>query len=239
MKKIVIVSFLLVSIHFLFAQGTQNQIIQNQTYNSLRDGVSNFDYVYKTAPETPGISGSPYLFDTWSEAVMYLKDQNMEYRVKAIKYDILTNRFEFNYPQEIKVLNGSKVQSFEILNGISGKTEPYSSCDDVIKGEKLTGFCRTLTADGPLKLVVRKSAYLMNPTYNATLMVGNKDKEIIITDEYYLSKGDKSKRIKDKGDIKTFFKDLNFDLGEYKKVGLKDVDKLVELVNHCNQSEKG
>jgi len=236
MKRTIIVFLFLAVIYFSHGQGTQNLIIQNQSFNSLKDGVGNYDYIYKTAPETPGVNGSPYLFDTWSEAVMHLKEQDNEYHVKAIKYDILANKFEFNYAPEIKVLNGSRVERFEIVNNVSGKNESYLNCAEVIKGEKLTGFCRLLV-EGDVDLIIRKKAIMMNPTYNSTLMVGNKDKEIIIEDEYYLSTAEMSKQIKDKGDIKNFFKTLNFDLGEYKKISAKDTDKVIELVNHYNQSK--
>jgi len=237
MRKLVFIFFVLLYAHFTFGQGTANLIMQNQNFNSLKDGVGNFDYVYKIAPRPPDVNGSPYLFDTWNEAVIKIKDNDNEYRVPSIKYDILGNKFEFNYDTDIKVLNGSKVQRFEVLNANSIKKEAYVSCDEVIKTEKLSGFCQVLT-EGAVDLITRKSAYVMNPTYNATLMVGNKDKEIIITDEYYLSDDRTTQRVKDKGDIKSFFKDLDFDPKNYKKSSIKDLPQLVEVINNYNQSVK-
>jgi hypothetical protein len=239
MKNKAALSLLLIifTLHFSKAQETAKYITQRNNFNNLSDGVGYYDYIYKTPPEIPGVNGSPYLFDKWSEATIQVKDNDNEYHVKAVKYDVLNNRLEFNYDPEIKVLNGSKVNRFDILNNLSGKTESYVNCSEVIKSEKLIGFCKVL-AEGKLNLVVRKTAIMKNPTYNATLMVGTKEKEIIMTDEYYLSDNQITQKVKSKGDVKGFFKKLDFNISEYKKASPKDSVELIRLVNHYNQTFK-
>ncbi len=218
-----------------YSQDTGNYINQVNNYNILSDGVGQFDYVYKKAQETNTVGGNRYLKENENPGIVYLKDQNKAYRLSALNYDVYKDLIEVNLNGEVKVFSGTRVDELVILNGNSGVKDSLVRCNKLMSGQKMLGFCQIMN-DGPIVLVKHAKASLNQASYNTALMVGDKERKIIVSEEYYLGKAGSYNLVKTKSDIKSFAKSQGKEVAGYKqKINVKNEDSLLNFVHYLNQ----
>lgn len=214
-----------------------NYVNQNNNYNILKNGVSQFDYVYTKQSTPPSLNGSPYLLENWSLGAFQMKGK--VYDMSAIQYNVLEDKLEFKFEDGIRVINGYKVESFKIYNNKIGKEDSYVRCTSLTK-VNLIGFCQALS-EGQVMLLKHPEAFIKTGNYNTALMVGEKDETIVHKVQYFLIAPEFSKPIKYKKDVIDFFAQLGFDAKKFiksEKLDVKEEADLLKLVNYYNLSVK-
>jgi hypothetical protein len=234
MKNIFLLAIVLI-VKLVNAQDTGNYINQVNNYHILSDGVGQFDYVYKKQQETSSVGGNRYLKEKENPAVVYLKDQSRAYKLSALNYDVYKDLIELNLNGEVKVLSGTRVDELVILNSDSGKKDSLVRCNKLMSGQKMLGFCQIMN-EGPVMLVKRAKASLNQASYNTALMVGDKERKIIVSEEYYLGRAGSYNVVKTKGDVKSFARSQGREWSAYKqKINVKNENSLLNFVKYLNQ----
>jgi hypothetical protein len=182
---------------FLFPFFVYSQSIPHPSIPQQLDPIVNnqFGQIRQIPLKPPGITGSVYLNDGWKIASLKLKTGTLsvaELTNVSVKLDLKTNTFELFVDPEIKVLSGSKVESFTWTDNLQN-AESYVNCDKfTLDDAKVIGFGRILSqaADG-LMLLEHSYVEFMQANYNVAMNVGSKDHKYVKKEKLYFVKNNK------------------------------------------------
>lgn len=231
MKKII--ALLLFSTPLLtLAQGarpTADPVVNNQ-----------FGYLTQVPPKPANVVGSVYLKENWKQTTLNLKKATLgTQQLVAInmKLDLKTNTFELQTDKDIKVLNGSAVESFVWMDDFQLKEEVYVNCDKFsFEGTKLQGFGRVLSQGEKLSLIQHQYLEIIQADYNMALDVGSKDHKVSKRDKLYFLK-DNALIPANKKSFQTLTADKKQEISQYvksEKLSLKDKQGLSAIVDYYN-----
>jgi hypothetical protein len=171
-------------------------VAKSQNDHQLDPVVNNqFGHIRQIPLKPPGTTGSVYLNDVWKTTSLKLKTGTLsvgELTNVSVKLDLKTNTFELFVDPEIKVLSGSKVESFTWTNDLQN-SESYVNCDRFTLDEsKVVGFGRILSQDADgLMLLEHSYVEFIQADYNIALNVGSKDHKYVRKEKLYFVKNNK------------------------------------------------
>ncbi|PZX56853.1 carboxypeptidase-like protein [Algoriphagus ratkowskyi] len=159
-------------------------------YNE-RPNFSGGNMIYGLAPQPAQVEGDDYLDSKWNTATLLLyKDQKLLEGYK-IRYNITSNTFELIAPEStlLTALPGLRIQNLVWVD--SARMVPryfVNGMDFLEEGTPISGFFEVLV-DGELPLMRRTMAIFKESNYNAALMVGNRNHQIVKRNIYYFLEG--------------------------------------------------
>jgi hypothetical protein len=243
MKKIFCSSVLLLtySVHSFGQAGLVNNNVKQALNQQTLSNFSQFDRIYTTPPADPDVVGSPYLWNEWREGVFLVKEIKKPYVTKAFKYDLLKNVFEFKFADTVKILSAEKVDEFVVHDPLSANKTKFVNLRTFNNKSSLEGFGAVLSDQEPIQLLKKYFIFVQKPTYNATLMVGDKNKNLLLESDYFLHRRDVGYTlVKKKSDLKKYFTSMGIDPGtnsNFKNLKFSDEQKLIELIVSLNSSK--
>jgi hypothetical protein len=189
--------FRILLIAFLIPFFAYPQSIPHPTIPQQLDPIVNnqFGQIRQIPLKPPGTTGSVYLNDGWKTASLKLKTGTLsigELTNVSVKLDLKTNTFELFVDPEIKVLSGSKVESFTWTDDLQTPVS-YVNCERfTLDDTKVVGFGRILSRDAD-GLILLEHSYIefMQANYNIAMNVGSKDHKYVKKEKLYFVKNNK------------------------------------------------
>lgn len=187
----------------------------------------------------PQTVGSYFYSESWQTATLYLLGNNAKLEDVPVRLNLKDNYFEIQHNQSVKVLQGSKVQSFE-WTLTDGSTETFVNAQQYrLQGTPSTGFFKILK-DGTYQLIELTTTEILQANYNVALDVGNKDHLITKHAKLFLAKEhqllevntNKKKLIKEFEEV--FQKDISVYVDQY-RINPKQLQDVYLLVTHLNK----
>lgn len=138
-------------------------------------------------PEPKKVEGNNYLDTKWNAAsILLYRDQQMLEGFR-VRYNIVSNMFELMEPENnlVSVMPGLRIQNIVWVDS-TYKVPRYfvNGMDFLDEGVPISGFFEVLV-EGELPLMRRTMAVLKESNYNAALMVGERNDQIIKRNYYY------------------------------------------------------
>jgi hypothetical protein len=149
----------------------------SNTLNNLSDpGGLAAKNLYGIPLEPGRVIGNTYLSTDWKMTTLLLYDGGKMIEAYPARYEIESDQFEIKTSSGVKVLNGTKVNSFVWVDSLTQFPHYFVNGKDLSNedGIALSGFFEVLT-EGSLSLLSKIKITVKDPTYNAQLDMGNRD----------------------------------------------------------------
>ncbi len=190
----------------------------------------------KKPPAT--VKGDYYLNDDWYTGTITLKT-GQTIKAYPLKYDIENDFIEIKTKEEIKILKGERITSYQWYNPSENRPVQYIKAHGyTLDGTPLLGFFKVLV-DDTLKLFSKTETRIKKASYVEGLDMGDRSDKIIKHEKFYLADGHyRLSEIKNKSDLLNVMvperaKDvLNFIKKE--KLKISEQKDLVAIVTYCN-----
>ncbi|OJJ17939.1 hypothetical protein BKI52_29215 [marine bacterium AO1-C] len=168
-----------------FTQGTLNELIP-------------FDNTVKQR------HGSNYLLKGWSKGKIRLKYKGKikEFSDLELRYDLANQHLEVKFNNgltnqtKVKVFNDQYLDGFEYRNAETKKMDYFEKCKKYKLNPPLYGFFKVLVKGKKIALFERLTSYVQKGNEFKTLGIGSPNERIIQKREFYVTKGDKTYKIK-------------------------------------------
>lgn len=192
------------------------------------------------AAEPSKVIGDSYLDSKWNTATLLLYKNQQLLEGYNVRYNVTANIFETIQPEgkSIIQIQGSKIQNLVWIDSTYSVPRYFVNGMDFLEDKiPISGFFEVLV-DGDLPLMRRTKIILKESNYNETLMVGNRDHELIKRDVYYYLKGKDLTEIPTKR--KFFYELFGEDAGSIKdfveanEMSLKDPNSLFQIFTYYN-----
>ncbi|MCB0492246.1 MAG: hypothetical protein KDC93_07505 [Cyclobacteriaceae bacterium] len=173
MKKEYVYIFMLM----FFCMETKGQMLSNVEAIESGGSLSQYNMIGKKRP-APEVFGNYYLFDNWVLADIHLEAGNFV-ADQNINLNALDGEIEIPYGDEVRTLNRTKIESFEVENRkfINGKYLDASTFKDtffeVIEEGAVEVYCQYYTDVRP-------------PTYVPGLAVGDQNYKVLIKQNHFV-----------------------------------------------------
>ena len=128
----------------------------------------------------PGVVGDSFLKNYFSDAAFLLFDQEQVVSGYQTKYDIQRDDFYLLQNRVVRVLEGSKVRNFVVIDSLSKARQQYIN-GRLLKdetGSPLSGFFEVLS-DGNMALLRKTEIEVKAPDFHPALNVGSKDHRVV------------------------------------------------------------
>lgn len=128
----------------------------------------------------PGVVGDSFLKNYFSDAAFLLFDQEQVVSGYQMKYDIQRDDFYLLQNRVVRVLEGTKVRNFVMIDSLSRSRMQFIN-GRLLKdeaGAPLSGFFEVLT-DGKLALLRKTDIEILAPDFHPALNVGSKDHRVV------------------------------------------------------------
>lgn len=128
----------------------------------------------------PGVVGDSFLKNYFSDAAFLLFDQEQVVSGYQTKYDIQKDDFYLLQNRVIRVLEGSRVRNFVLVDSITKARHQFIS-GKLLKdetGAPLLGFFEVLS-DGKMALLKKTEIEIKAPDFHPALNVGSKDHRVV------------------------------------------------------------
>ncbi|REG92742.1 carboxypeptidase-like regulatory domain-containing protein [Algoriphagus antarcticus] len=156
-----------------------------------RPNLAGGNMIYGIAPQPTQVEGDNYLDVKWNTAnILLYKDQKILEGFR-IRYNITSNLFELISPgaTQATVMPGVRIQNLVWVDSAYMVPRYFvNGMDFLDEGTPISGFFEVLV-DGELPLMRRTMAIFKESNYNAALMVGNRNHQIIKRNIYYYLQG--------------------------------------------------
>ena len=239
MKKLLILSLIL----FIKIQSGYSQGLMESTKDALRSGQkisSGADKMLYGIPREEGIVlGDNYLDTTFVVSnIMLFKEEKIYANIPS-RLDVKNNILEIKTPMGVRVLDGIRVKFFSVTNALNHDGTIFLNTQN-FKGdsESLNGFFE-LISEGNSSLIVYNKAWEKKATYNEALGAGDINAKIIKEKHYYISIGDKVKKIgNSKKSIIEALPAHRQEMEKFLKEGdfsYKSIPDLIKIVTYYNQ----
>lgn len=177
-------------------------------------------------PEPKKVEGNNYLDTKWNAAsILLYRDQQLLEGFRA-RFNIVSNMFELMEPENnlVSVMPGLRIQNIVWVDS-TYKVPRYfvNGMDFLDEGVPISGFFEVLV-EGELPLMRRTMAILKESNYNAALMVGERNDQIIKRNYYYYLIGKNLMEIpKNRKKFYLIFEDKAQEIEEYANENHLDV----------------
>ena len=128
----------------------------------------------------PGVVGDSFLKNYFSDAAFLLFDKEQVVSGYQTKYDIQRDDFYLLQNRVVRVLEGSKVRNFVVIDSLSKARQQYIN-GRLLKdetGSPLSGFFEVLS-DGKMALLRKTEIEVKAPDFHPALNVGSKDHRVV------------------------------------------------------------
>jgi len=156
-----------------------------------RPNLAGGNMIYGIAPQPTQVVGDNYLDVKWNTANILLYKNQKILEGFRIRYNITSNLFELIAPEATQaiVMPGVQIQNLVWVDSAYMVPRYFvNGMDFLDEGTPISGFFEVLV-DGELPLMRRTMAIFKESNYNAALMVGNRNHQIIKRDIYYYLQG--------------------------------------------------
>ena len=217
-----------------------NSVRAVNTIERLTDsnGLGNNEMLYGIPLAPGGVVGDNYLTTDWSSSAILLYKNEKLIKGYPIRYDIAANQLNVKSSGGIKVLEGSAVKSFSMIDSARNNLKYFINAGEyTLDGSTMTGFFEVLV-DGRVALFKRLRVVLKKADYNSALDIGSRDDKIVKQATYYLNqtlvvtelpsaKNKLASLMGDRGDEVKDFIDRN-------KLSVRKEDDLVRIFQYYN-----
>ncbi|MDH3708453.1 MAG: hypothetical protein OER04_01125 [Cyclobacteriaceae bacterium] len=128
-----------------------------------------------------------YIEKEYRPGDIYLKNGNA-IRNLPMRYDIMRNRMEIVFEQEIKVLYASRIDSFQWFNTTNVGISRFTRCKNYPVDPDMKGFLQIL-ADGPLTLASYTYLKVYPATSSVALSGSHREHNIFKKEDFFIIKG--------------------------------------------------
>lgn len=190
----------------------------------------------KAPPET---IGDFYLDNEWLRGDIYLREE-MKLESLFFRYNAKENYFEIKTDNEVKVLPGNRVISFDWVHNQNESDGKYANASQYNwNGTIINNFLKVVY-DGQYGLLMGDRFKVIPGNYNAALNVGERNDKIVKEKVYYFSHNGEllkvdSNRKRFLNDLQAFSgQDIN-SLTKGHKINPKDMEDLISLARKLNE----
>jgi|GEM_PF-4887285 len=185
------------------------------------------------------IVGSPYLLDNYQKGKLYL-EKNKVVKDFVFNYNVCLNRIEFKENNETMVI--TKPERINKLIYNDNQIFEYVTYEEkkfLANNEVKRSFMQLLS-EGRVRLYKAFHCNLSNPSYNVSMMAGNRDYEFHHSQSYYIQKNTTAVEIKPrKNKILKALSQNRSKVNEYiemHNLNLKDENDLIRLFDYYNKN---
>jgi hypothetical protein len=126
----------------------------------------------------PEVVGDPYYASNWSSGSVTLYRENKTYKLPEIKFDMLNYGIDLILDKNFKSLDGNLVQSFELIDSITGISHRFVNGKDFTRdGVPIRGFLEILCW-GKLDVYAFIETSLLRPNYNTAIGSGSENYQV-------------------------------------------------------------
>ncbi len=152
--------------------------------------TTNMDELYE------GIKGTPYLFDTWREGNIILKDSSLIKDIN-IKYNIYTDDVLYlnSKSGDSLIIDRHRIDAFEIKGDSSADLLLFSDIRLKPGSKDKSTFARVLY-NGETKLLIKYIKVFIKADYKGAYTAGRRYDEYTDNSQYYIMKDNELNRIK-------------------------------------------
>ncbi|MCF6184691.1 MAG: hypothetical protein L3J56_08745 [Bacteroidales bacterium] len=188
MKKLSFLSLFLL----IFIFNGISQIPNDPTYTYTGNGGITISTI-QSKPKN--IKGSVYYNNKWKIGTLELfsKQKIKDY---PIRYDMKYHRIEIKTKDNVKIIPVSDVKKITYIDN-NGNSEVCINCSVYKNSENKFGFYKIIY-QGKISLLKKTNLQLKESNYNPTFDIGEKSKEYIKTDKYYIYTNGKISPVKKK-----------------------------------------
>lgn len=192
----------------------------------------------KITTAAPGVVGDAFLNNSFSEATFLMFEGEKIIGGYRAKYDILRDDFYLLHQNVVRVLNGTSVRNFLLVDSLN-RAKSFFINGSLLKdeaGAPLSGFYEVL-ADGPSALLKKTNAVVKAADFHPALNVGSKDHRVIKTTSFFYSTNDVVSKIPSSKNLAKAFPQQTEEMTKFIKVnGLslkeeRDLKKVFEYYN--------
>jgi hypothetical protein len=173
------------------ATSLPSNVRATNTLDGLKDGgLTNSEILYGM-PMAPGdIIGDEFLNENWDKSEVSMKDSDKKIQDFPCRYNLATNELFFQTQTgEVRALKGSKVKSFSLTDGKTGKVSEFVSAGKFLEdGAPLDGFVEVLV-DGKSGLYKRYQINVIKPNYRQEFDMGSRDTKLVKKSTYFRADG--------------------------------------------------
>ncbi len=155
----------------------------------LVDRHTNPGFVLREIPlSPPELEGSAYINDDWQRAEMILRNGKVLNGVQ-VRYDLLNDLFEVRYEDVRRWLDPELFTEVRIYDDpfYSSKYSTYQPFRNF--DPKQSGVARTVHSEEAFSVIHRPFVEVKEPTYVPTHHIGNRNKQVLQKEVFYLVKG--------------------------------------------------
>lgn len=194
MKRLVL-SILLIIPAIVFGQDDNSMVKTEENLRNISRSAgmvmtTNMDELYE------GIKGTPYLFDTWREGNIILKDSSL-IRDINIKYNVYTDDvFYLNSTSgDSLIIDRYRIDAFEIKGDSPADLLLFRDIRLKPGSKDKSTFARVLY-NGETKLLIKYIKVFIKADYKGAYTAGRKYDEYTDNSQYYIMKNNELNRIK-------------------------------------------
>jgi hypothetical protein len=230
-------------IPFLFLSASTVAQVKVSPHSKLMFQKSAFGFISELPRAESKTLGSSFYSDEWLTADLFLKGETKLEGVK-VKLDLQSQNFDILYEDDVKLLPGDKVLSFQWIT-TDGTPEAFiRGTYNTVEGLTITGFLKLMSDTEPFRLVEFYTTETVSANYNPQLDVGNRDHQIVKKVRTFVAKDKllvevKGSRKKFINDFKDAFQtDVSGIIKEF-DIDTRDEDELIVLLKQLNYTNPG
>lgn len=243
LMKLLLTVFLLSLTLVVSAQKTYlNNRYLMERIGSGTDMLSGTTGMITSLPPAPGVVGDAFLNNNFSESNLLMYEGERIVSGYRVKYDILKDDFYLMHKNSIRVLSGSAVRNFLMIDSLTGVKSFFINGKQLkdIKGTELSGFYEVVV-DGPSALLKKVSAEVMDADFHPALNIGSKDHRVIKKTGFFFCVDNVVQKMPSAKNISTAFPDQADVMTTFIKsngLSLKEQGDLKKLFEHYNSMRK-
>jgi hypothetical protein len=194
MKRLII-SILFILPAIAFGQNDNSMVKTEENLRNISRSAgmvmtTNMDELYE------GIKGTPYLFDTWKEGNIFLKDSSL-IRDINIKYNIYTDDVLYlnSKSGDSLIIDRHRIDAFEIQGDSSADLLLFRDISLKPGSKDKSTFARVLY-NGKTKLLIKYIKVFIKADYKGAYTAGRRYDEYTDNSQYYIIKDNELNRIR-------------------------------------------
>lgn len=185
----------------------------------------------------PTVVGSNYLSEDWYLGSIKLKSKSILSNYN-LKYDVENNNLEIKDGDSTKICTLILLDSFYWQKTSQSDSILYVNADKftVDDYKQIIGMLKVVSY-GKVNLFSRSYIEILQPTYNAALNVGERNKKAVIRSAFYLSRYNNLVKIKSKKQLLSYFNDDAKQIEVYlktNKLKIKNEDDFKKVIDFYN-----
>ena len=176
--------------------------------------------------------GTPYLFEDWHGATLTIMGEEATF--EDVKLDVLNNYVEVMINGAYKILDQEYFSSCQLFVSDTDTLHFVNGIHYQYNGKRLGGFIKE-TRIGDMSLMTRHKARIDKPGQDAKIVGQDTREKIIQSQEFYIKKGGKLYRVKNKKDVLEVLRRKEKKISSFmkrKKMNAKNEQDLIQILEH-------